>query len=170
MNNYIKRSFGIIKDIIFARTQAYNLIQHPEILCIAKRFLCPGLETIDANMIQKMNVKNESSILSTKENNIYIVNSEIGAFSYTIGMSSTPWPDDRIVYAYIALGYISENRSFYASLYAQPANKNTHTEIEISSDNFNKTLSNSLINETLSDSLIDETLSDSLINETLTIV
>ena len=26
-NNYIERSFGIMKDIIFARTQAYNLIQ-----------------------------------------------------------------------------------------------------------------------------------------------
>ncbi|CAG8618737.1 16243_t:CDS:2, partial [Funneliformis caledonium] len=26
-NNYIERSFGILKDIIFARTQAYNLVQ-----------------------------------------------------------------------------------------------------------------------------------------------
>ncbi len=26
-NNYIERSFGIFKDIIFARTQAYNIIQ-----------------------------------------------------------------------------------------------------------------------------------------------
>ncbi len=26
-NNYIERGFGIFKDIIFARTQAYNIIQ-----------------------------------------------------------------------------------------------------------------------------------------------
>src|SRR4051794_21917639 len=26
-NNYIERSFGILKDIVFARTQAYNCVQ-----------------------------------------------------------------------------------------------------------------------------------------------
>ena len=26
-NNYVKRSFGILKDIVFARTQAYNCVQ-----------------------------------------------------------------------------------------------------------------------------------------------
>src|SRR5437764_779217 len=26
-NNYIERSFGLLKDIIFARTQAFNLVQ-----------------------------------------------------------------------------------------------------------------------------------------------
>src|SRR5256885_2613933 len=26
-NNYVERSFGILKDIVFARTQAYNCVQ-----------------------------------------------------------------------------------------------------------------------------------------------
>ena len=64
-NNYIERSFGIMKDIIFVRTKAYNLIQifqfiitnmerfyerrvleiayrHVGYLYIAKQFLCPN--------------------------------------------------------------------------------------------------------------------------------
>ena len=64
-NNYVERGFGILKDIIFARTQAYNIIQvfqfvvtnmerfyerrlfgiahkHPGHLRISKRFLCSG--------------------------------------------------------------------------------------------------------------------------------
>src|SRR6266496_3431030 len=68
-NNYIERSFGILKDIIFARTQTYNCVQvfqfvvanmerfyerrlleiahkHPGHLRIAKRFLCPGWEGV----------------------------------------------------------------------------------------------------------------------------
>ncbi|CAG8501154.1 8064_t:CDS:1, partial [Racocetra persica] len=27
MNNYVERSFGILKDIVFARTQAFNSVQ-----------------------------------------------------------------------------------------------------------------------------------------------
>ena len=33
-NNYIERSFGIMKDIVFARTQAYNPIQVFQIIVI----------------------------------------------------------------------------------------------------------------------------------------
>ncbi|CAG8538405.1 36199_t:CDS:2 [Gigaspora margarita] len=64
-NNYVERSFGLIKDLILARTQAYNAVQifhfitanmeqfyerrliaianrHPGHLELSKRFLCPG--------------------------------------------------------------------------------------------------------------------------------
>ncbi|CAB4444906.1 unnamed protein product [Rhizophagus irregularis] len=184
-NNYIERSFGIMKDIIFARTQAYNPVQvfqfitmnmerfyerrllgvahkHPGTLCIAKRFLCPGWEKVDANSIQKTNVANEFLVPSTKNNGlIYVVNSEIGVCTCPIGMSGAPCkhqgavsmkfhistfnfipsltPDDRMIYAYIALGYVAEDKSFYASLHAQTALQNqeiVRSEIGIS----NKTL------------------------------
>ena len=150
-NNYVERSFGIMKDIVFARTQAYNSIQvfqfivmnmerfyerrllgiahkHPGTLYIAKRFLCPGWENVNANTIQKTNVRNEFLVPSTRENTglVYIVNSEIGVCSCPVGMSGAPCkhqgavsvkfhisnfnfipsltPNDRIMYAYIALG------------------------------------------------------------------
>ena len=150
-NNYVERSFGIMKDIIFARTQAYNPIQvfqfiimtmerfyerrllgiahrHPGNLRIAKRFLCPGWETVNMNAIQRTNLGNEFLVPSTRENTglVYTVNSEIGVCSCPVGMSGAPCkyqgavsvkfhismfnfipsltPDDRIIYAYIALG------------------------------------------------------------------
>src|SRR2546430_2545754 len=69
-NNYIERSFSLLKDIIFARTQAFNPVQifhfiimsmerfyarrllgiahkHSGHLRIARCFLCPGWEKID---------------------------------------------------------------------------------------------------------------------------
>ncbi|CAG8531305.1 6915_t:CDS:2 [Funneliformis mosseae] len=49
---------------------------------------------------------------------LYIVNSEIGVCSCPVGMSDAPY--DLMVYAYIALGYVAENKSFYATLHAQP--------------------------------------------------
>jgi hypothetical protein len=77
-NNYIERSFEIMKDIIFARTQAFNPVQvfqfiiinmkrfyacrllriaykHHRHLKIAKRFLCPSWEKVSANSIQETN-------------------------------------------------------------------------------------------------------------------
>ncbi|CAB5379773.1 unnamed protein product [Rhizophagus irregularis] len=81
-NNYIERSFGIIKDIVFARIQAYNCIQvfqfitqnmemfyslqllnfaHrcPGYLRIAKRFLYPGWDTVNMDSIKKHSIENE---------------------------------------------------------------------------------------------------------------
>jgi hypothetical protein len=95
-NNYLERSFGILKDIIFARTQAYNPVQvfqfiitsmerfytrrllglankHPGHLQIAKRFLCPGWETINSNSIQRTYIKNEFLMQSTKDNDVLLV-------------------------------------------------------------------------------------------------
>jgi hypothetical protein len=77
-NNYVERSFGILKDIIFARTQAYNCVQvfqfitinmekfyalrllrfahrHSGYMQLAKRFLCPGWDTVNMDSIQKGN-------------------------------------------------------------------------------------------------------------------
>ena len=149
-NNYVKRSFGILKDIVFARTQAYNCVQvfqfitmsmerfyilrllnfahrHPGHLRLAKRFLCPGWDTVNMDTIQKGNAENEFVVESVQKTGLfYIVNSGIGTCTCPIGMTGTPCKhqgavsvkfhistfnflpsltaNDRIVYAYIALG------------------------------------------------------------------
>ena len=100
-NNYVERSFGILKDIIFSRTQAFNSVQvfhfitenmerlykrrlfgiahkHPG-QNIAKRFFCPGWETVDENSIQQTTFENEYLVPSTKEPaRFYIVNNAMG--------------------------------------------------------------------------------------------
>jgi hypothetical protein len=149
-NNYVERSFGILKDIVFARTQAYNCVQvfqfvisnmerfyerrligfanrHPSSLQIAKRFLCPGWEKVEANSIQKTKIEHEYLVPSTQNaNTFYTVNSEIGTCSCPIGINGAPCkhqgavaikfhistfnfllsltPKDRITYSYIARG------------------------------------------------------------------
>ncbi|CAG8805163.1 37855_t:CDS:2, partial [Gigaspora margarita] len=162
-NNYIEQGFGIIKDIIFTRVQAYNPTQIFQVLCIAKRFFCPGWKTINPNTIQKMNIDNKYLVPSTNENNNtnYIVNSEIGVCSCPVGMSGalckhqravaakfhisifnfipSLTPNDRAIYAYIALGYINQDRSFYALLHAWPTLQNqeilcTRDKVEILND------------------------------------
>ena len=73
-NNYVERSFGILMDIVIARTKAYNCVQvfhfiimnmerfyalrllsfahrHPGHLRLAKRFLCPGWNTVNMDTI-----------------------------------------------------------------------------------------------------------------------
>ena len=65
--------------------------KHLGILSIAKRFLCPGWETVNANLIQKTDVENEYLVPSTKDAGLlYIVNSEIGVCSCPVGMSGAP--------------------------------------------------------------------------------
>jgi hypothetical protein len=101
-------------------------------LHIAKRFLCPGWETVNADLIQKTNVNCEFLVASTKNSGFfYIVNSEIGTCSCAVGISGAPCkhqgavsmkfcisifnfvpsltPDDRIIYTYIALGRYTIN-------------------------------------------------------------
>ncbi|CAG8813341.1 32376_t:CDS:2, partial [Gigaspora margarita] len=128
---------------------------HPGALRIAKRFLCPGWESVNMHAIQKTNAENEYLVPSTKENSdvIYTVNSEIGVCSCSVGMTGAPCkhqgavsvkyhistfnfipslkPVDRAIFAYIALGYISRDESFYASLHARP----TLQSQEVSFDN-----------------------------------
>ena len=114
-NNYVERSFGILKDIVFARTQAYNSVQvfqfvvanmkrfyerrllgfahkHPGHLRISRRFLCPGWETVNTNSIQRTDVEYEFLVQSTRQDTglVYIVNSEIGVCSCVAGMSGAP--------------------------------------------------------------------------------
>ncbi|GBB99478.1 hypothetical protein RclHR1_35340001 [Rhizophagus clarus] len=124
-NNYIERSFGILKDIIFARTQA-AAHKHPGHLRIAKHFLCPGWKGVDTNFINKTGVRNEFSVQSTRKDDLfYIVNSEIGTCTCPVGVSGAPCkhqgavamkyhiailnfipsltPQDRMVYAYVTL-------------------------------------------------------------------
>jgi hypothetical protein len=148
-NNYIERTFGLMKDIIFARTQAYNPVQvfqfiimsmerfyvrrllgiahkHPGNLRIAKRFLCPGWESVNANAIQKTDVENEFLVPSASNSSFYTVNSEIRICTCLVGISGAPCkhqgavamkfhiaifnfiplltPDDHMIYSYIALG------------------------------------------------------------------
>ena len=82
-NNYVERNFGIIKDIIFSRVQAYNPIQvyffiitnmerfyERKLLAIAnkqfnnisKRFFCPRWESIDMNTINSTSFEHMYSV------------------------------------------------------------------------------------------------------------
>ncbi|CAG8648451.1 3921_t:CDS:2 [Dentiscutata erythropus] len=118
---------------------------HLGALCIAKHFLYPSWETINLNTIQKTNIEHEYIVPITNENNdiLYTVNSEFGICSCLVGMSGALCkhqsavlakfhismfnfilslkPDNRAIYAHIALGYIAQDMFFYASLYTQPA-------------------------------------------------
>ncbi|GES89782.1 hypothetical protein GLOIN_2v1883854 [Rhizophagus clarus] len=134
-NNYVEKSFGILKDIVFARTQAFNSVQvfqfittnmerfyqcrilgfankHPGHLQIANQFLCPGWESVCQNGILETNVMNEFLVQSTSQDSgtFYVVNSEFGTCSCPVGISGAP-----------SLGYVAKDRSFYASLHAKPA-------------------------------------------------
>ena len=92
----------------------------------AKRFLCPGWDTINANAIQKSGVKNEFFVPSAQiPGRFYTVNSEICTCTCPVGINGTPCkhqgavsakfyisifnflpsltPNDRMIYSYIAL-------------------------------------------------------------------
>ncbi|PKY59630.1 hypothetical protein RhiirA4_482542 [Rhizophagus irregularis] len=181
-NNYVERSFSILKDIVFAHTQAYNCVQvfqfvttnierfyvhrllnfahkHSGTYRVTKRFLCPGWESVDKDNIKKSNVENEYSVVSTRNDNLtYTVNIEIRICSCPVGINGAPCKhqgavsakfhittlnflpsltsEDRMLYAYIALGYTAKDRSFYASLRAGFAQQEIvpRTEMEISAN------------------------------------
>ena len=95
-------------------------------LCIAKCFLCPSWDSINANAIQKTSIENEFLVPSTSNSNFYIVNSEIGMCTFPVGMSGAPCkhqsavtmkfhiaifnfipsltPNNHMIYGYIMLG------------------------------------------------------------------
>uniref|UniRef100_U9TM85 MULE transposase domain-containing protein n=1 Tax=Rhizophagus irregularis (strain DAOM 181602 / DAOM 197198 / MUCL 43194) TaxID=747089 RepID=U9TM85_RHIID len=99
-NNYVERSFGIIKDIIFSRVKAYNPIQiyffiignmerfyerkllaiaNKQLNSISKRFFCPRWESVDQNKIVSANIEHMYYVQSTSKSDIfYIVDSNIG--------------------------------------------------------------------------------------------
>ncbi|CAG8510948.1 34072_t:CDS:2 [Gigaspora margarita] len=114
-NNYIERGFGLLKDIIFARTKAYNSVQvfsfitknmerfyehrlygfahrHLNYIEISKRFFCPGWETVDIDSIHQLANTDEYLVPSTNKESglIYTVNSTIGTCNCFIGMSGAP--------------------------------------------------------------------------------
>ena len=114
-NNYVECSFGLLKDIIFARTQAFNLVQvfhfvtenmeryykrrllgiahnHPGHVEISKRFLCLSWEMVNRNSIQATAIKNEYLVPSTKKESglFYIVNSAIEVCSCPVEMTGVP--------------------------------------------------------------------------------
>ena len=140
-----------LKDIVFARTQAFNSIQVFQFVILnmerfyerrllsfahrrpdhlyqtSKRFLCPGWDTVNMDVIQKGNAENEFFVESVKNAGLlYIVNSEIGTCTCPIGMTGAPCKhqgavsvkfhistfnflpsltsNDHMLYAYIALG------------------------------------------------------------------
>ena len=65
--------------------------RHPSSLQIAKRFLCPGWDKVDASSIQKTNIKYEYSVPSTQNTGIfYTVNSEIRTCSCPVGINGAP--------------------------------------------------------------------------------
>ena len=64
--------------------------KHPGNLRIAKRFLCPGWDSVNANAIQKTNIENQFLVPSTSNSGFYIVNSEIGMCTCPIGISGAP--------------------------------------------------------------------------------
>jgi hypothetical protein len=109
--------------------------RHPGTYRIAKRFLCPGWESVDMNNIKKSNVENKYFVVSTQNSNLtYIVNSEIGICSCPVGINGAPCKhqgavlakfhittlnflpsltsNDRMLYAYIAFGKQVKKKHF----------------------------------------------------------
>ncbi|CAB5394533.1 unnamed protein product [Rhizophagus irregularis] len=111
-NNYVERSFGIIKDIIFSRVKAYNPIQvyffiignmerfyerkllaiaNKQLNSISKRFFCPGWESVDQNKIVSANIEHMYYVQSTSKSDIfYIVDSNIGICTCLKGNAEGP--------------------------------------------------------------------------------
>ncbi|GES84086.1 hypothetical protein GLOIN_2v252347 [Rhizophagus clarus] len=136
---YVSSSLSVVNfgPILFEAAH-----KHPGHLRIAKHFLCPGWKGVDTNFINKTGVRNEFSVQSTRKDDLfYIVNSEIGTCTCPVGVSGAPCkhqgavamkyhiailnfipsltPQDRMVYAYVTLGYVSKDNSFYALLRAE---------------------------------------------------
>ncbi|CAB5365354.1 unnamed protein product [Rhizophagus irregularis] len=109
------------------------------------------------NAIQKSSVENEFFVPSAQNSNIYVVNSKIGTCTCPIGMTGVPCKhqgavsvkfhistfnflpslasNDRMIYAYIALGYVAKDNSFYASLHAVTTPQDLQTKVGTSNNN-----------------------------------
>ena len=54
-------------------------------------FFCSGWEGVNANSIRETGVRNEFSVLSTRQNDLfYVVNSEFGTCTCPVGISGAP--------------------------------------------------------------------------------
>ncbi|CAB4419152.1 unnamed protein product [Rhizophagus irregularis] len=140
-NNYVERSFGILKDSVFARMQAYNCIQvfqfittnierfyvlrllsfmhrHPGHLRLAKHFYV--LVKLEPVLVQLACMTD----MPCKHQGAVSVKFHILTFNFLPSLTS----NDRIIYAYIALDWLCcKNNSFYASLYAVTTSQNNTT-------------------------------------------
>ena len=111
-NNYVERSFGIIKDIIFSRVRAYNPVQiyffiignmerfyerkllaiaNKQLNNISKRFFCPEWESVNQNAIVSTGVEHMYYVQSTANvDTFYIVDSNIGICTCPKGNAGGP--------------------------------------------------------------------------------
>src|SRR4051812_12824415 len=85
-NNYIERSFGILKDIMFARTQAYNCVQ-------VFQFITTNMERFYALRLLSLAHRHQGAVS---------VKFHISTFNFLPSLTS----NDRMLYAYIALGNV----------------------------------------------------------------
>lgn len=136
-NNYIECSFRSLKDIVFSRTQAYNCVQvfqfittimerfyerrllgiahcHPGHLRIAKRFLCPGWDSINASEIRQTGTPTEYLVPSHKKDNdlFYTVNTELCTCTCIVGLTGAPCKHQGAVAAKYRIGSLN----FFQSL------------------------------------------------------
>ncbi|RGB43004.1 hypothetical protein C1646_750388 [Rhizophagus diaphanus] len=115
---------------------------------------------VNSNAIQKMGMENEFLVPNTKNTSFYLVNSVLGTCSCPVGLTNAPCkhqgavaikfciaifnfipllkPDDHMIYSYIALGYVSQDSSFYASLRTESAPQDQ--EFSSSSSSFNNNI------------------------------
>ncbi|RIB21214.1 hypothetical protein C2G38_2177236 [Gigaspora rosea] len=137
-NNYVECGFGLLKDIIFARTKAYNSVQvfyfiiknmerfyqcrlyefahrHPGHMEVAKRFLCLGWDTIDKNSIQRLSNANEFLIPSApcKHQSAIAMKYHIKIINFLPSLT----PEDRMIFGFVASGVSAKNCLFYAFLH-----------------------------------------------------
>ncbi|CAB5362409.1 unnamed protein product [Rhizophagus irregularis] len=119
-NNYIERSFGILKDIVFARTQAYNCVQTHGTFANSKTFFMSWLGHREYGYYSKDEIGTctcpiGASGAPCKHQGAVSVKFHISTFNFLPSLTSS----DRMLYAYIALGYTAKDNSFYASLHAE---------------------------------------------------
>ncbi|CAG8477470.1 14558_t:CDS:2 [Gigaspora margarita] len=113
-NNYVEKSFGLLKDIVFRRTQAYNIVQvfyfitnnlehfyerrllaisnqHPGRMHITKRFLIYKQEEINFEGIRRREDGITFNVPSASKTGVmYIVDPTIGICSCFAGISGAP--------------------------------------------------------------------------------
>ncbi|CAG8706209.1 665_t:CDS:2, partial [Funneliformis caledonium] len=122
-NNYVERSFGILKDIVFARTQVIYVLRNGSYVPVRNKLIQMKFKR---QMISGVLCKHQGAVS---------VKFGISTFNYIPSLTL----DDHILYTYIALGYVAKDRSFYASLHARPTSQNQILHAKIG------TLDNNLI-------------------------
>ncbi|CAG8808027.1 11770_t:CDS:2, partial [Racocetra persica] len=133
------------------------------------------------NFVQQTGVENEFLVLSTSQNNLfYIVNSEIGTCTCPMGMNGAPCkhqgavamkfhvrilnflpsliPSDRMIFTYIALGQVTKDSSFYASLRVESISQEYSQETRPSNERLLKPLDNEQSESDQTNEVINDTI------------